>query len=232
MFEMKENRLKTVIKEATEFIGNWLDYQTYINELPGLAVGIFVEDEIVFQKTYGYADFEAKIKFTNNHLFRIASHSKLFTATAIMILYNEGKLSLDDKISKYLPWFVSETDDNLQNITIRHLLTHTSGLSCDGKENVKELNVLPSLDDIKTQIKEGLSTSKTDEEIKYSNVGYVILGQIIETITKQTFAQFIQTRIFDPLKMTNSYIDVTEENKKLHAVGYGMKYPRKDRERF
>ncbi len=229
---MQENKLKNVVKEASDLIDKWLDYQTYINELPGLAVGVFIEDEIVFQKEYGYADLERKEKFTDKHLFRIASHSKLFTATAIMMLYNDGKLSLDDKVSKYLPWFTSENDKNLQYITVRHLLTHTNGLSCDGKEGNLGVGETLSLEDIKNQVKDGLSVSKTSETVKYSNIGYVFLGQIIEAVIKQEFGQFIQTKILDPLGMTSTFIDVTEENRPMHAIGYGMKYPREDRERF
>ncbi|MBK5114791.1 MAG: beta-lactamase family protein [Candidatus Heimdallarchaeota archaeon] len=229
---MQEISLNSVVKEASELIDNYLDYQTYLYELPGLAVGIFVDNEIVFQKEYGYADVEAKKKFSNHHLFRIASHSKLFTATAIMMLYNEGKLSLDDKVTKYVPWFTSDNDKNLQDITIRHLLTHTSGLSCDGKKDYVGKNETLSLEELKTQLKEGLSVSKTNEVVKYSNIGYVLLGQIIESISQQEFGQFIQTKILDPLEMSNTYIDVSEKNRPLHVVGYGTKYPRENRERF
>ncbi len=98
---------KELLKQAIHLIDNWLDFYTYFNEVPGIAVGIFVEDEVIFNKVYGYADLKNKTKLTKQHLFRIASHSKLFTATAIMKLYNEEKLSIDDKISKYLPWFKS-----------------------------------------------------------------------------------------------------------------------------
>lgn len=232
VIKMHENRLKEVVKEASDLIDKWLDYQTYINELPGLAVGIFIDDEIVFQNEYGYANPKTKEKFTKKHLFRIASHTKLFTATAIMMLYNEGKLSLDDKVSKYLPWFTSEKDDNIQHITIHHLLTHTSGLSCDGKKNSSSNDQTISLEEIKNQIKEGLSVSKINAEVKYSNIGYIILGQIIEAIIGQSFSQFIQTKILNQLKMTNTYVDVTNENKSLHVVGHGMKYPREEREQF
>lgn len=232
VMKMQRNELKDLVKEAKDLIDKWLDYQTYINEIPGLAVGVFIEDEIVFQKEYGYADLEAKERFTDKHLFRIASHSKLFTATAIMMLYNDGKLSLDDKVSKYLPWFTSENDKNLQNVTIHHLLTHTSGLSCDGKNTNIGVGETLSLEDIKNQIKDGLSVSQTSETVKYSNMGYILLGQIIEAVSKQEFGQFIQRKILDPLRMSSTYVDVTEKNGSMFAVGYGMKFPREDRERF
>ena len=227
-----ENSTKQVVKAASDLIDKWLDYQTYINELPGLAVGIFIEDEIIFQKEYGYANIETKEEYTKNHLFRIASNTKLFTATAIMMLYKDGKLSLDDKVAKYLPWFTSEKDDNIETITIRHLLTHTSGLSCDGKQNYSGTDLTLNLDDIKNQIKEGLSVSRTNEAVIYSNIGYILLGQIIEAITKQEYEQFIQKRILDPLGMKNTIMDVSDEKKRLHVKGHGMKYPKEEREVF
>jgi len=103
-----ENSYKKIVKDAHDLFDNWLNYQTYNNELPGLAIGIFIDDEIVFQKEYGYANLESKIKLNDKHLFRIASHTKLFTATAIMKLFHEKKLSLDDKVSDFLPWFKSD----------------------------------------------------------------------------------------------------------------------------
>ena len=142
---------KELIKSSLHLINNWLDYQVYIKEIPGLAVGIAVEDELIFKKEYGYANLEKKEKLTDRHLFRIASHSKLFTATAIMILYHEGKLSIDDKVSKYLPWFQSVQDKQLELIRIRHILTHSSGITRDGNTGHWLNFKFPTLEEIKAQ---------------------------------------------------------------------------------
>ena len=91
---------KEMFKQANHLIDNWLDFYVYFKEIPGIAVGIFVEDEIIFKKEYGYANLEDKTRLTDQHLFRIASHSKLFTATATMKLYHEEKLSLDDNTTE------------------------------------------------------------------------------------------------------------------------------------
>ena len=103
MYSFQSMKKKLMFKQALHLIDKWLDYQTYFKEIPGVSVGIFVEDEIIFKKEYGYANIKDKIKLTDQHLFRISSHSKLFSATAIMRLYHEEKLSIDDKVSKYLP---------------------------------------------------------------------------------------------------------------------------------
>jgi CubicO group peptidase (beta-lactamase class C family) len=219
-------------KQALHLIDGWFDFQTYIKEIPGVAVGIYVEDEIVFKKEYGYADLENKIKLNGQHLFRIASHSKLFTATAIMKLYHEDKLSIDDRISKYLPWFTSEKDKNLQHIRIRHLLTHSSGMSRDGKTAHWRTYEFPELKAIKDQVNEGISFLERSEILKYSNFGYTILGQIIETVTGLNYHDYIQKEILDPLGMKNTVTDVNESNNSMHATGYKIKYPGKEREKF
>ncbi len=223
---------KKFLKQALHLIENWLDYQTYFKEIPGVAVGIFIEDEIVFKKEYGYANLEKKTKLTDQHLFRIASHSKLFTATAIMKLYHEEKLSIDDRISKYLPWFTSEKDENLKNIRIRHLLTHSSGMSRDGKTAHWLTYEFPGIKEIMAQVKDRISYFETSELLKYSNFGYTLLGQIIETVSGQTYHDYIRKEILEPLGMENTETDVNESNIARHATGYKIKFPRKEREQL
>ena len=220
---------KELLKQATHLIDNWLDFYTYFNEIPGIAVGIFVEDEIIFSKAYGYANLENRTKLTNQHLFRIASHSKLFTATAIMKLYNEEKLSIDDKVSKYLPWFTSEKDKNLEHIRIRHLLTHASGMTRDGNTGHWSNLEFPGIEDIKTQTSEGISYFETNEIVKYSNFGFTILGLIIEAVSGQSYVDYIQKEIFDRLEMYNSAVDIDENNIDRHATGYTIKFPKENR---
>ena len=223
---------KEMVKQAINLVDNWIDFQTYIKEIPGVAVGIFIDDEIVFKKEYGYANLERKEKLNDQHLFRIASHSKLFTATAIMKLYHEEKLSIDDKVSKHLPWFTSDKDENLQNIRIRHLLSHSSGMTRDGITGHWSNFEFPLINEIKKQVKEGISFFKTSEILKYSNFGYTILGQIIETVSGVSYSDYIQKEILDVLGMKNTIIDVDENNKSRHATGYKIKYPGKEREAF
>ena len=221
---------KEIFKQAIHLIDNWLDFHVYIKEIPGIAVGIFVEDEIVFKKEYGYANLDDKTNLTDQHLFRIASHSKLFTATAIMKLYHEEKLSLDDKVSKYLPWFSSEKDKNLQQVRIRHLLTHSSGMTRDGKTGHWSNLKFPGIEEIKSQTLEGISFFETSELFKYSNFGYTVLGQVIAAVSGQSYAEYILNEILKPLEMKNTVVDVDETNISLHATGHKIKFPRKERE--
>jgi CubicO group peptidase (beta-lactamase class C family) len=210
---------KELIKSSLHLIDNWLDYQVYIKEIPGLAVGIAVEDELIFKKEYGYANLEKKTKLTDQHLFRIASHSKLFTATAIMMLYHEGKLSIDDKVSKYLPWFQSTEDKQLEHIRIQNT-AHWNSYK------------FPVLEEIKAQFQEKISFFEPSETLKYSNFGYTLLGQIIEIVSGQSYPDFIQKRIFSPLGMQNTVVDLDENNLARHATGYKRRLPQQKRKPF
>jgi len=223
---------KELVKSSLHLIDNWLDYQVYIKEIPGLVVGIAIEDELIFKKEYGYANLEKKIKLTDHHLFRIASHSKLFTATAIMMLYHEGKLSIDDKISKYLPWVQSAKDKQLEHIRIQHLLTHSSGITRDGNTAHWFNYEFPTLEKIKSQFQEKIGYFEPSETIKYSNFGYTLLGQIIESISGQNFSDFIQKHILLPLNMQNTVLDIDETNSMRHATGYSRKLPKQKRKSF
>ncbi len=218
-------------KQSLSLIDSWLNYQMYINEIYGAAIGIFVEGELIFNKTYGYADFENKTKLTNDHLFRIASQSKLFTATAIMNLIQEGKLALDDKVVKHLDWFESAEDDNLQHITIKHLLTHSSGIQSDTRKGFWSNHMTPDVEEIKALVKKGISIFKVEEILKYSNLGYAILGLIIETASGEKFGDYVQQSILDPLEMDETFMDFSETIRDKLAFGYNTKYPGKNRDR-
>jgi len=223
---------KELIISSLHLIDNWLNYQVYIKEIPGLAVGIATKDDLIFKKEYGYANLEKKIKLTNQHLFRIASHSKLFTATAIMMLYHEGKLSIDDKVSKFLPWLESTKEKQLEHVRIQHLLTHSSGLTRDGNTAHWFTYKFPTLEEIKTQFQEKIGFFEPSEIIKYSNFGFTLLGQIIENVSGQSYPDFIQKHILSPLGMQNTVADIDETNLGRHATGYKRKLPKQERKPF
>ena len=221
---------KDKAKAVLGLVDNWLDYQTYIKEIPSVSVGISIEDEVIFQKSYGYANLENQEKAVPQTMYRIASHSKLFTATAIMRLRAEGKLRLGDPVSQFLDWLNSEKDENLAYVTLRQLLTHSSGMTRDGNTTHWTDNVFPDKEEIMEQVKEGILIYTDNEHWKYSNFGYMILGQVIEAVTGKPYEKAVMELVVEPLGMKNTYPDITDENLDKHAVGYGKRYPKKGRE--
>ncbi len=166
---------------------------------PGAAVIAEREGETVFRGAYGLASMELQVPMEPQMVFRIASLSKQFTATAILILVERGAVCLDDNIKEYLPNYPGHE----QPITIRHLLTHTSGIP-DTYANPKRQDV--KRDDLPPEAVIDLFNNEPLEftpgsQFKYVNSGYFLLGQIIETVSGLTYEQFLKDVIFEPLGM-------------------------------
>jgi CubicO group peptidase (beta-lactamase class C family) len=219
--------MKESAKACTEIIKKWLQFQVYKRELPGLSVGVFVEDETILLESFGYKNLETKEKTTPDTLYRIASHSKLFTASAIMKLFAEGKLRLDDPICDHLEWFHSEADANMAHVTIRHLLSHSSGMNRDGVTAHWANDTFPDRENIQRQALEGLSSFEVGEHWKYSNMGFTILGQVIESVTGVPYEEAVKELVLDPMGLENTRPDFDDKTLPLHATGYGRKYPGK-----
>jgi len=161
-------------------------------------------DCILIHKDYGYADFKTKTALNHNSIYQLASVSKQFTAVAILILYENGQLALDDSVSGYIPDFPYE------NITIRQLLHHTSGLPIyfwlaehkwKGKNPPLNAEMLELMKDHNLPL-----FNYPGRKFDYSNTGYFILAAIVEKISGMTFNDFLTTYIFKPLNMTNSFV--------------------------
>jgi CubicO group peptidase (beta-lactamase class C family) len=193
-------------------------YLTAMEQKKGFRGSVLIgqEDEILFNKGYGYANYEEKKKNTPDTLFAIGSITKQFTAMAIMQLYEKGLLDLDDAISKYIPGVV-EGD----NITIKHLLTHTSGL-INYTDLLLEMEEVPedtSIDFVLGLFKDEPLIFEPGTQWVYNNSGYVLLGCVVEKVSELSFDEYLKENIFKPLEMndTGTYYDKMEED---YAVGY------------
>ncbi|HWK58209.1 MAG TPA: serine hydrolase domain-containing protein [Parapedobacter sp.] len=201
-------------------------------QIPGVVALVARNGKIVYHKAYGNADTEAGRKQQTDDIFRIASQTKAITATAVMILWEEGKFQLDDPISKYIPEFKNPQvlqsfryDDTSyttrpanKEITIRHLLTHTSGLGysmIDGDERMKMIYQKADATDIfvTEEVRIGDLVKKLaklplhhdpGERYTYS-LGLDVLGYLIEIVSGMPFDRFLRERLFDPLGMDDTW---------------------------
>jgi len=180
--------------------------QGYEEQEPGISIGIVSNNKLVYEKQFGLANLEYQIPINDKTSFHVASVSKQFTAFAILLLEDEGKLSLDDDIRVFLP----EMHDFQNTITIRHLLNHTSGLK--DQYNLLRLSGW-TLDDVITneQILRILFNQRTlnfqpNEKHMYSNSGYTLLAEIVARVSGMSFAEFTNKHIFGPLQMHQSNI--------------------------
>ncbi|MDO8610888.1 MAG: serine hydrolase domain-containing protein [bacterium] len=220
------------LNQASRVIDMCFSYKHYMEEIPAMTVGIIYKNEIIFSKGYGYVDINKTIPATTNTCFRIASISKIFTAISIMQLVESGKIKLDSTISTYLPWFNSINDPHLNDVTIRHLLTHTSGITRDGDTLHWIENNFPDLNHLKKYISNLKLPFIANSRWKYSNLGYSILGALIEQVSGITYEDYIQINICQKLGMTLTSSMLTEEIVNHLAIGYGRKIPNEKRKIF
>jgi len=172
-----------------------------LEDSPGAAVAVYNDSEIIFSKGYGLANLEDNIRINSATNFRLASITKQFTATCILILSEQGKLSLDDNLSKFFPEFPSYADD----ITIENLLQHTSGLLAF--ENYIDDSVTDQLKDkdvLEIVMAQDSTYFEPGSQHRYCNSGYAILAMIIEKISGKSFADFLKENIFNPVGMNNT----------------------------
>jgi len=207
--------------------------QPYVDrtELAGAVMLVADKDEIVDTKVIGYADIDDDEKMAADSMFWIASQSKPITATAFMMLVDEGKIDLDDPVEKYLPEFVGQmvvaekSADRVvlqrpaHPITVREILSHTSGLP--RKSGLEE----PTLDrfPLEARVRSYAMTPLDYEpgtDYRYSNAGINTAGRIIEVVSGMPYEQFLQDRLFDPLGMVDTTFWPSEEQEQRIAVSY------------
>jgi CubicO group peptidase (beta-lactamase class C family) len=179
--------------------------KAYVAPGPGCAAAVSFNGEVVFEKAFGLADLEHDVPNTPQTIFESGSVAKQFTAAALLLLQQEGKLSLDDPVRKYIP----ELPDYGSPLTIRHLLNHTSGLRDWGA--VMSLTGAGRGDRVITQelaldviTHQRALDFKPGAEYSYSNSGYNLAAIIVERVSKQKFPAFVEERLFRPLQMKNS----------------------------
>jgi D-alanyl-D-alanine carboxypeptidase len=212
---------------AERLFSAWMDGQIAYRGLPGIVVGVVSDQNLVWATGFGYADVAAKTPMTPTTKFRMASHSKLFTATAIMQLREDGKLRLDDPVSKYLPWFkATPAGDDDGTITIEQLLSHSSGLQREAGDHWTTYD-FPTSDQLRDLYSKRQAAFAPSVRWKYSNLAYSIAGMVIEQVSGERWADYVGRNIFTPLGMTSSSVD---KNVAGLAVPYGRRMPDGSRE--
>ncbi len=190
----------------------------YAADEPGGALLIAKDGDIVFEKAYGMANLELNVPMEEHMVFEIGSITKQFTAVAILMLMEEGKLSLDDDITK----FIEDYPKHGHHISIHHLLTHTSGIKSYTSLNRwmedvrKDYEPLQFIDYFKNEPMD----FAPGEKFLYNNSAYFILGYVIEKASGMSYEEFLETRIFQPLGMENSYYGSQLELIPNRAYGY------------
>lgn len=207
---------------SISFVKSWLQLRYEHEEIPGFVVAIAYKSELLLNEAYGYADIEKKAKLTPQHIFRIASHSKTFTATALMQLQERGKLRIDDRAVEYLPWLKKHTDKRWQKITLRQLMSHGAGVIRDGlNADYWQLErPFPNEQELQKEILEADLVINANTKLKYSNFGYSLLGRIIEAVSGRSYNDYVTEQIIKPLGLKDTGSEYDSAIKHKIVTGY------------
>lgn len=199
-------------KSLDEYIRSEMQRQ----KIPGLALLVSRDGKIIRARGYGLSNVELQVLVRPETVFQSGSMGKQFTATAIMMLVEEGKIALDDPITKYLPGAPAAWND----VTIRELLSHTAGFtdypdSFDFRKDYTEADLLKIVEGIPLAFPPGTSWS-------YSNLGYLTLGVLIHHVAGEFYGDFLKQRVFQPLGMTTTRIISEADIVPNRAAGYRL----------
>jgi CubicO group peptidase (beta-lactamase class C family) len=213
--------LASVIQAQAENIDERVDAYVqaamHQQRIPGLALAVLRDGQIIKARGYGLSNVELDVPVTPESIFQSGSVGKQFTATAVMMLVEEGRIRLDNKIAKYFP----EAPESWNKITVRHLLTHTSGIKdytskdFDYRRDYTEADLEKIAFTLPFDFAPG-------EKWSYSNSGYMLLGFLIHRVTGKYYGDFLRERIFGPLGMTSTRIISEQDIIPHRCAGYRL----------
>ena len=219
------NAQTTSEKELQKSLDKSIPVALKEHNVPGMAIAIIKNDQVIIKKGYGFSNVSLSAKVDTKTGFNIGSISKMFTAWGIMKMVEDGKIDLDTPVATYMTkWKLPTSKFDINKVTIRNLLQHTAGLSVHGYNGYESKNEL-------TSITKSLSGTSREEEAvtlimepeskwQYSGGGYSILQLIIEEVSGETFADYMQKNIFKPLKMKRTSFKIDKKILKKSAKAY------------
>jgi CubicO group peptidase (beta-lactamase class C family) len=195
------------VKEAIALFEIWLEAQRDYYQLPGLTMAVVYDQETIWSGGYGYANPFKQISSSKTTIHSICSISKLFTAIAVMQLRDQGKLRIDDPLSKHLPWFnIENTYPEWGMATIRNILTHSSGLprESDYPYWTGPDFPFPSSEKIVKKLSNQETLYPADKYFQYSNLGLSLAGEVVAAVSGVPFNDYIHNNILQPLVMIDT----------------------------
>ncbi|MDR3513144.1 MAG: serine hydrolase [Caulobacteraceae bacterium] len=205
---------------AIAYVESWLGHQMRLTEQPGCMIAIAWRGQVVFDAAFGRANLATGEALTPRHRFRVASHSKTFTAAAVLKLREQGRLRLDDPVGQY----VTGLHPEIGAATIAQALSHTAGVFRDGLDSAYWVGRAPFSD--AAQIRADLALAPTIEpntRLKYSNHGFALAGLVIEAVTGEPYADWVRREIVAPAGLGETTPDVPLPEGARLAQGHGGK---------
>jgi len=213
------------LSNAFRVIDTWLEAQRDYDRLPGISAAVVEDQKIIWSNGYGQADIETSVRADTATIYSICSISKLFTSVAIMQLRDTGKLNLNDKVADHLPWFdLQQQWEDSGPITIRALLTHSSGLprESDYPYWTGPDFAFPSQAQIKARLGGQKTLYPASTYFQYSNLGLTLLGEIVAEVSGVPYTEYIENNILKPLRLSDTRTRMPESLWRGRlATGYG-----------
>jgi len=208
------------LAEALTYYDSLLAFSRRYLRIPAIQTAVYADDGIAFSGAYGLADVAAGVELTERHLFRIASHSKTFTATAVLQLVERGKLRLDDRAVDHVTELAGHATGD---VTVRELLGHTSGITRDSRDSdFWQLGAdFPDHERLLEILREdGAGVIPPNDRFKYSNIGYGLLGLIVEAATGTSYGDYVRKEIVERLGLADLGPELDPERLNEYAAGY------------
>ena len=197
----------TQYKDALRLVEAWLDAQAAYDKLPALSAGVVVGQGMVWRKAWGSLDHKRQMPARTDTVYGICSISKLFTAVAAMQLWEEGKLGLDEDIGKYLPAFaIQRSDPDSGPITVRGLLTHSSGLPREaiGAYWTPPDFRFPTRDEVLQGLAGQSTFQRAGDHYQYSNLGLILVGEVVAAVSGQPYESYVRKNVLNPLQLADT----------------------------
>lgn len=216
-------------QDTVDYFADWLSYRRWFLRIPGVQVAVAEDGQVRISAASGTADASTGKPLETQHLFRIASHSKTFTAVAVLQLLEQGKVRLDDTVATHLPELA---DSPVSAVTLRELLSHGGGVIRDSEDgDFWQLNRdFPDRDElIRVAGEPSAAVLGRNDRFKYSNISYGLLGLIIEAVTGSSYAEAVQSSILDRLELRDTGPELPEHRRTELAAGHSALSYARDR---
>lgn len=214
-----------LLLDAVAYIDRWVAYRQRTLAVPGIAIAVAHRGRVVLSSAHGLADLERGIALTTDHVFRVASHSKMFTATAVMQLVEQGRLSLDERAGGRLPWLPAGPGQT-GRATVRQLLSHSAGVIRDGDDGGfwQVDRDFPDAGELRELLVSTPLVLLPNERFKYSNFGYGLLGMLVEAVSGEPYNAHVRRNVVDRLGLRSTGPELDDAALERLATGYSGRH--------
>jgi D-alanyl-D-alanine carboxypeptidase len=218
---------RRALARSLAYVDSWLRWRCPRADLTGCAIAVSLHGRVLFSQAYGEADASSGRTLRPDDVFRVASHSKSFTATAVLQLAERGGLSLDDPLDRHLGWLASHRDRRMKTVTVRQLLDHGAGILRDGCDaDFWQLRrPFPDAAQLEEEVLAADLVFDPNLSMKYSNVGYGLLGLVVEAVSGLTYAAYLDEHVIGPLRLTSTAADLVPRLRDRAVTGHGRRQP-------